>query len=243
MAAPRFFCPDGLAAGATIDLPESVAHYAARVLRLKDGAALTLFDGQGGEYPATLFLQGKRVGAILGPHLARDVELGGEITLVQGLPSGDKMDWIIEKASELGVQRVVPIAAERSVLQLSGARLDKRQAHWQRVAESAAEQCGRNRILDVTPLQTLGAWLGQPASGVRLLCHPALAQPLRAALPAGARHLSLLIGPEGGWSEAELKIAQASPAVQPVRWGERVMRTETAGVAMSAACIALLDWA
>ncbi|MBJ7264881.1 MAG: 16S rRNA (uracil(1498)-N(3))-methyltransferase, partial [Burkholderiaceae bacterium] len=130
MAAPRFYCPIPLAPNCALDLPDDLAHYAGRVLRLRDGAAVVLFDGSGGEYPAHLRIESKRVAAHLGAHVAREAELAGCITLVQGLPSGDKMDWVIEKAVELGVQKIVPIAADRSVLQLQGERLAKRMTHW-----------------------------------------------------------------------------------------------------------------
>lgn len=243
MATPRFYCPQGLAPDTRLALPDALSHYACRVLRLKDGAEIVLFDGQAGEYPARLEIAGKQAWAHLGAFNAREAELAGALTLVQGLPSGDKMDWIVEKAVELGVQRIVPIAAERSVLHLTGERRDKRVAHWRRVAESASEQCGRNRIMQVQAPQTLRQWLDEPADGMRLLCHPQAPTTLRAALAGAPTALTLIVGPEGGWSEAELALAGHAGQVTTLQWGSRVLRTETAGVALAAACTALLDWA
>jgi len=233
-----------LSAGARLPLPAALAHHAVRVLRLRAGAAIVLFNGAGGEYPATLEIDGKEAWAQLGAFDPRDAELAGRIILAQGLPSGDKMDWVVEKAVELGASRVSPIAAQRSVLQLAGARLEKRVAHWSRIAQAASEQCGRNRLMAVDTPATLGAWLEQPADGLRLLCHPeagpSLVEALAAAQP-GLRQLSLLVGPEGGWSDAELALA-ARHGVQAVRYGPRVLRTETAGLALMAAATALLGW-
>lgn len=246
MPLPRFFCDTPLSPGAHVCLPDALAHHAVRVLRLRDGAAMTLFDGTGGEYPATLSIDGKSAWAQLGAYDPREAELAGNVTLVQGLPSGDKMDWVVEKAVELGASRVCPIAAQRSVLQLSGPRLDKRVAHWSRIAQAAAEQCGRNRLMPVDAPLTLRDWLTQAPTGLRLLCHPDATPTLAEAistLPGRPPHeaICLLIGPEGGWSDAELTLA-AQHNVQPVRFGPRVLRTETAGIALISAVTALLQW-
>lgn len=236
-------------------MPDALAHYAVRVLRLRDGAGIVVFDGHGGEYPARLDIDGKRAFVMTEAHDPREAELAGHITLIQGLPTGDKMDWIVEKAVELGACRIVPIAAQRSVLQLRGERLEKRLAHWQRVAQSASEQCGRNRILKVERPCSLQDHMEQSAADehrTTLLCHPDYGSPLSEAV-AGiqAMHataytgitprLSLMIGPEGGWSEAELALADHH-GMKPVRFGARILRTETAGLALIAATTALLDW-
>jgi len=245
MATPRFYCPDGLAANRTIELPQALAHHALRVLRLRDGAAIVLFDGRGGEYPATLRAEdkGKSASALLGAHDAREAELAGEITLLQGIAAGDKMDWIIEKTVELGVHRLVPVAARRSVPQLSGTRLEKRQQHWERVAQSASEQCGRNRIMEIAAPAGLADCLRglDSQAGLALFCHPEAPQSLAQALRPGMQRLALLIGPEGGWSEDELELARGQ-GLQAVRHGARVLRTETAGMALVAAASALLGW-
>lgn len=243
MAQPRFFCSAPLEAHQTQALPSELAHYALRVLRLKDGAAVTLFDGNGGQFDAVLEVDGKTAHAALGARQQIEVELPGRITLVQGLPSGDKMDWIIEKAVELGVHRLIPIAAQRSVVQLSAERQAKRLKHWTRVVQSASEQCGRNRIMSVETPTTLGAWLtARETSEERLLlCHPDADQTLSSAME-GATDFALLVGPEGGWSPDEQQQALDHGA-QPLRFGPRVLRTETAGLALVAAVTALQGWA
>lgn len=243
MSAPRFFCDAPLSASARIALPEALAHHAIRVLRLRAGETVALFNGQGGEYPAVLEIEGKAGFAQLGAFDPREAELAGRITLVQGLPAGDKMDWVVEKAVELGAARVSPIAAQRSVLQLAGPRLEKRVAHWQRIAQSAAEQCGRNRLMAVDAPMALADWLAQPAEGLRLLCHPEADTDLAGLLGAtpGLASLTLLVGPEGGWSDKELTQAREA-GVQAVRFGPRVLRTETAGLALISAAGALLGW-
>lgn len=241
MAAPRFFCPVPLQSHQTLDLPTELAHYATRVLRLKDGAPAALFDGSGGFYDAVLRVQGKQVQAEIGPHHDVEAELPGRITLVQGLPSGDKMDWIVEKAVELGAHRLVPVSAQRSVVQLNAERRQKRRAHWERIAQSAAEQCGRNRIMQVSELASLEQFLtSDQAEGPILLCHPDAGQSL-AEVAQGQPHLSLLVGPEGGWSPEEQELALRHGATA-VRFGSRVLRTETAGLALIAAVSALNGW-
>ena len=140
MMNPRFFCPDGLLPDSDMPLPGPVAHHAERVLRLAVGDAVTLFDGQGGECAATLLALGKQPVARLGPRLAAGRESPLQITLVQALASGDKMDWVVQKAVELGAVAIQPVAAERSVLKLAGDRADKRVAHWQQIAVAACEQ-------------------------------------------------------------------------------------------------------
>jgi len=245
MSIPRFFVPLPLQPGATLVLPETVAHHALRVLRLPVGSPIVLFNGEGGAWQATLAAQGKQALAELTAFDPRDTELPGRVTLVQGIATGDKMDWIVEKAVELGAHTVAPIAAQRSVLRLSGERLEKRIQHWQRVAQAACEQCGRNRLPVVRAPVTLAQWLADPANaeGLRLMCHPDASDTLAGALPARptAAALTLLVGPEGGWSDEELELA-GRHEVRRVRFGARVLRTETAGVALLAATGALLGW-
>jgi len=243
MPVPRFHCPGPLAAGAAIELPEAIAHHALRVLRLRPGAAIVLFDGTGGEYPARLLAGDGPARAELGAHDPREAEPPLPVTLVQGLPAGDKMDWVVEKAVELGAHRIVPVAAQRSVLQLSGSRLEKRLEHWRRIARSACEQCGRNRVPRVEAPLSLADWL-RSAEIPQWLCDPQASVPLPSALREAAPHsdgLALLVGPEGGWSDEETALARKLGA-RPVRLGDRVLRTETAGLALLAAAGALLGW-
>ncbi|NYT38495.1 16S rRNA (uracil(1498)-N(3))-methyltransferase [Allopusillimonas soli] len=243
MPTPRFFLPPPLTAAATIRLPDALAHHALRVLRLRDNASIILFDGRGGQFPATLQIHGKGASAILGAHDPAEAELAGQITLVQGIASGDKMDWVIEKAVELGACAVVPIAAHRSVLQLSGDRLRKRMAHWRRIAQAASEQSGRNRIMRVDEPRHLAHYLEEAdaTSQPALFCHPDASSTLAHALHGVRDKFALLVGPEGGWSEEEQALARAR-GLQPVSFGKRVLRTETAGLALMAACSALLGW-
>jgi len=230
---PRFFCPDGLLPASDMPLPSAVAHHAERVLRLAVGDPVTLFDGQGGECAASILAFGKQPLARLGPRLAIERESPLQITLVQALASGDKMDWVVQKAVELGVAAVQPVAAERSVLKLAGERADKRVAHWQQVAVAACEQSGRNRVPVVGEILPLAKYLARPFDGTRLILAPgadgALARKARPARP-----LAILIGPEGGWSPAELDLA-ARAGCEPLALGPRVLRTETAGLAAMAA--------
>ena len=229
---PRFYCPQALLPATTIELPEAVAHHL-HVVRQQPGDELVLFNGEGGQVRARLVEVGKRrASAEVLAHEAVDVELPFRVTLVQGLPEGSKMDWIVEKAVELGAAAIQPLAARRSVVKLAGDRADKRLAHWQAVVVSASEQCGRNRLAEVAPLQEFGRWLAEPASGaVRILLSPradaSLAQWTRATPP---REVCLLVGPEGGFSLDEEDAAIAAGAL-PLSMGPRVLRTETAGLA------------
>lgn len=240
MSPPRFFCETPLADGGRIELPAALAHHALRVLRLADGVPIVLFDGRGGQHSATLRVEGRRALAELGPHEAVESELRGRLVLIQGLASGDKMDWIVEKAVELGVTELRPVAAERSVLRLSGTRLDKRLDHWRAIARSASEQCGRNRLMAVHPPEPLAACL-ETVGGPALFCHPDGPLDFRAALADVRDSLTLMVGPEGGWAPDELTLARRR-GLAGARFGARVLRTETAGLALAAAATALLDW-
>jgi 16S rRNA (uracil1498-N3)-methyltransferase len=230
---PRFYCPQPLASGATVDLPESVAHHL-HVVRVQPGAALTLFDGHGGQYQATLLDIGKRrASASVGAHEAAEVELPYPVTLAQGLPEGSKMDWIIEKAVELGVAAIQPLAAQRSVVRLSGERAEKRHAHWQGVIVAASEQSGRNRLAALTPVMEFGRWLAAPheAQRQRILLSPRATQSLAGWAQANPpQALTLLVGPEGGFTREEEDAALAAGAL-PLSMGPRVLRTETAALA------------
>jgi 16S rRNA (uracil1498-N3)-methyltransferase len=228
---PRFYCPQPLIPGSFVDLPEAVAHHL-HVVRQQSGDELVLFNGEGGQARARLAEIGKRrASAEVLALEAVDVELPFRMTLAQGLPEGSKMDWIVEKAVELGAAGIVPLAAQRSVVRLSGDRADKRLAHWQAVVVSASEQCGRNRLADVAPVQDVNRWLAAPTTGTRILLSPradaSLAQWVRAT---PAQDVTLLVGPEGGLTDQEEDAARAAGALA-LSMGPRVLRTETAGLA------------
>jgi 16S rRNA (uracil1498-N3)-methyltransferase len=230
----RFFCPGPLHAGTDFPLPREVAHHAERVLRLGVGAEVVLFDGSGAEFPARLTALGGQPRVRIDRRREPLRESPLDLTLVQALAGGDKMDWVIQKAVELGVSGVLPVAAERSVVKLAGERADKRLAHWRQVAVAACEQCGRNRVPEIGAILPLPRYLaGQRAGFLRLLLDPEGGRRL-AELPRPEGPVHLLIGPEGGWAEGELKVARSAGCV-PIRLGPRVLRTETAGLAVAAA--------
>jgi 16S rRNA (uracil1498-N3)-methyltransferase len=239
---PRFFVAGPLAPRVTVSLPDDVVRHV-HVLRLQTGDSIVLFDGSGGEFHGELLEIGKKSAmAQLGHHVEREAEAPYRVTLAQGVAGGDKMDWLIEKSVELGVSAVVPLIAERGVVRLSGERAAKRQAHWQALTRAACEQCGRNRIPDVSPALSLSGWIdGLPSAldgELRLLLSPR-AEVSFATLPATPPDapVIVLIGPEAGFSPAEeAMIVDAGFAALGL--GPRVLRTETAGVAVLAALAA-----
>lgn len=232
---PRFYCPQALVVGAAIALPDHVAHHL-QVLRLETGAQVTLFDGEGGEYMATIVsMEKRRAMAEIRLFLPREAELPYTVTLAQALPEGSKMDWIVEKAVELGVTALQPLAAQRCVVRLSAERATKKATHWQGIIIAAAEQCGRNRLPNLADTADFSAWIGQHDMHKRILLTPRADQPLS----QWARHqppqpVTLMVGPEGGFSEAEENAALAHGALA-LSMGPRVLRTETAGLAALAA--------
>jgi len=238
MMISRFFFPCPLPDSGEIELPDAQAHHALRVLRLRDGDPLVLFDGRGGELAARLQVRGRDAFAVRGEHHALERESPLSLVLVQALASGEKMDWIVQKAVELGVSALVPLQAERSVLKLSGDRAHKRVAHWRQVAISACEQSGRNRVPEIEPITGLREYLvSSAAAASRLVLTPVDGRRLASlARPEAALHL--LVGSEGGWSDDELAMCRAAGCV-PVGLGPRVLRTETAGLAAVAALQAL----
>jgi 16S rRNA (uracil1498-N3)-methyltransferase len=238
MNLPRFYCREALSPGAHVELPEPVARHAVRVLRLPPGAPVMLFDGRGGQYPAHIErIERDRVYAELAAWQDVERESPLSVTLVQALQAGDKMDFTIQKAVELGVRDIVPVESRRSVLRLAGERAAKRVAHWQGVVASACEQCGRNQVPLVAPVEKLENWLARPAPGVlRLMLAPEAEVTFASIRPAGS--VQLLIGAEGGLDPQEM-IAARQAGFQAVRMGPRVLRTETAGLAAMAAMQAL----
>ena len=235
---PRFHCPMPLAVGQNLDLPERVAHHAINVLRLRGGDVLTIFNGAGGEYRARIAgIERTRVRVEVSGWLATEREPPLSITLVQALQAGEKMDLTVQKAVELGVDRIVPVISRRSVLRLEGERALRRLEHWRGVVVSACEQCGRNRLPEVLLPERLEHWLARnsPAGGVRLMLAPAAGCSLAniQGPPVGGA-VELLVGAEGGLAPEEARLA-ALAGFLSVRLGPRILRTETAGLAALAA--------
>lgn len=233
---PRFFCPSPMSIGSHLDLPADVAHHL-HVVRMTAGEQVTLFNGEGGEYTATLTsLEKRRASVEIKAFSPREAELGHAITLAQALPEAAKMDWIIEKAVELGVAAIQPLATQRCVVRLSAERAARRREHWQGVIVSAAEQSGRNRLPALAEVADFKNWIGRQDLHKRILLSPRADQ----SLSDWARHhpaqsLCLLIGPEGGLSEQEEDIACSHGALA-LSMGPRILRTETAGMA-AIACL------
>ncbi|MQA52141.1 16S rRNA (uracil(1498)-N(3))-methyltransferase [Pseudomonas piscis] len=226
MRLSRFFIDTPLSLGEH-ELPEAQAHYIARVLRMAEGDALQVFDGSGQEFRGTLVEVGKkRVRIGLDESFAGQPESPLRIHLGQGLSRGERMDWAIQKATELGVDQITPIFSERCEVRLKDERADKRLLHWRQVAISACEQCGRSKVPVIHPPLLLADWLKQTAADLKLVLHP-VAQPLESH--ARPETLAFLIGPEGGLSDAEVEQAQGAGFL-PARLGPRVLRTETAPV-------------
>jgi 16S rRNA (uracil1498-N3)-methyltransferase len=216
--------------GAQLRLQGSAATHIARVLRLGRGAALTIFDGRGGEYAARIAeLRKDTVLVDVGEHRKIERESSLSVTLAQGISRGERMDFVVQKATELGVRRIAPVTTERSVVRIEeGPAAEKRLRHWRAIAVAACEQCGRNRVPEIAPPQTLEAWLASLASHtVRLLL--SVEGGSVSELPA-ASDLTLLIGPEGGLTDEEQRRAREAGFIG-LRLGPRVLRTETAALA------------
>ena len=235
---PRFHCPAPLHPGATVELPAEAAHHALKVLRVGAGDTAILFDGRGGQWTASLEPHGKHLHAKLDAYSQIDLDPPLQVTLVQCIAAADKMDFIVQKAVELGVTAIQPIAAKRSVVRLSGERMERRVAHWNAIAVSACEQCGRNRVPLVAPILDLPQYLGSASAQncARLICLPQGGKRLR-DIPA-PESLTLLIGPEAGFDDSEIMAAAVAGFV-PASLGPRVLRTETAGPAALAAVMSL----
>ncbi|HWP95101.1 MAG TPA: 16S rRNA (uracil(1498)-N(3))-methyltransferase [Gammaproteobacteria bacterium] len=239
MRAPRLFQPGPLATGETVALTPTAAAHVTRVLRLRPGDALVLFDGRGGEYAARLTAIGRDgVTAAVLEHHAREVESPLAVTLLMGLARGERMDFALQKATELGVARIVPVVCARSVVHFDAARAAKRLEHWGGVVVAACEQCGRNRVPAVEPVITFEQALSRPRAPRALVLDPAEGEALRGLARPAEAVVELLIGPEGGLNAAEREAARAA-GFTPVRLGPRVLRTETAAAAALAALQAL----
>jgi 16S rRNA (uracil1498-N3)-methyltransferase len=229
VALPRFFIDADLAVGQRVGLPQAASHHATHVLRLRDGERIVVFNGRGGEYAATLTVGGTATDLLAFDATDRESELS--LSLIQTWVALEKVDWIVEKAVELGAARILLAPARRSVVRLEGARLAKRVARLRDIAVSACCQSGRNRVppVDAFPslADALGTGLDSEARGVAL--DPSSADTLM-TITQGARQVAIAVGPEGGFDEDELALAERV-GYRRGRLGPRVMRTETAGLA------------
>lgn len=233
---PRFHCPVALSVGSTLALPAGAARHV-QVLRLQPGDTIALFNGEGGEGEAVITRMGRSdVEVQIVRHTPVERETARAVHLALGMPANERMDWLVEKAVELGVASLQPLQAERSVLRLSGERAEKKRSHWQGVAVAACEQCGRNRVPPVHPVRSIVECLRGEIPRQRLLLSLA-----PDGVPLGEQRHQLdegpvlfLSGPEGGLSPAEEEAARAAGFV-PVSLGPRILRAETAPLAALAA--------
>jgi 16S rRNA (uracil1498-N3)-methyltransferase len=238
-AGARFFVPAKLGSGTEVRLPTGTAHHAIRTLRLGVGDPIVLFDDLGGEYQASICrIDRDLVIAKTGPFVDRSTESPLNLVLAQGISSSERMDFTIQKAVELGISAVQPLATERSIVRLTSERAARKSAHWRKLAIAACEQCGRNRLPEIFDPQKLTDWLGQqPDDGVedelRLLLAPA-ADIGFSDLPEKVGRIVLMVGPEGGLAPDEIAAAQRR-RFQSVRLGPRILRTETAALVALAA--------
>ncbi len=229
MRIPRIHTGQVLQAESTFELEPGPSQHIARALRMQVGDALILFDGRGGEYPATISALAKRhVTVSTGAHRALEVEAPLAIHLGIAVSRGERMDWVIQKATELGVAEITPLFSKRTEVKLKGERAEKKQRHWQQIAISACEQCGRNRVPAINPTLQVANWIQATSADLRFVLHHRHEQPPQ--YDTAPASLALLIGPEGGLSVQEITAAE-NAGYLGLRLGPRVMRTETAPVA------------
>ncbi|HEU4487202.1 MAG TPA: 16S rRNA (uracil(1498)-N(3))-methyltransferase [Povalibacter sp.] len=226
----RIFCEGPLTNGATVTLPAAGAYHVARVLRMRVGAPLVVFDGNGSDYQAEIVeVDGDKVLVTLHSQAPGTGESPIRITLVQGVSRSERMDWTLQKATELGAAAVSPVLTARSVVRLDANQAAKKQAHWRGIVVGACEQCGRSKIPPVSlPVSLRDYFANVRKDGMRLVLSPSAPASLAgiASLPS---KVELLIGPEGGLDDDEIAAAQ-KVGFMPVRLGPRVLRTETAAV-------------
>jgi len=229
MRISRFFYPELNITHTQFSLPEAAHRHAVQVLRLKKGALINVFDGQGQEYEATLEQVSKRESvAVLGQKIESQNESPLDITLLQGISRGERMDYALQKAVELGVNKIIPVVTERCNVQLSNGRAEKRLSHWKGVMVSACEQSGRSVLPDLTNMMSLDEAMLINQQSSRLVLDPLAKQGFTTL--EKQQQVTLLIGPEGGLSEQEIDVV-TEHNYQTVNFGPRILRTETATVA------------
>lgn len=242
MRLTRVYVETVLTPGAVVELPRETASHLAKVLRARSGDSLILFGGDGREYPGAVeSVRGSRVTASVGDGAEVDRESPLAITLVQCVPRGDRMDFVVQKATELGVTRIVPVLSQRSVVRLDAAQAESKAAHWRAVVVNACEQCGRNRLpaiaAPVPLIEYLGssaaAGAGAPAAGApaaRFVLEPDLEAAAAPAALETAAHIAVAVGPEGGFGDEELEAFRIA-GFRKLWLGPRILRTETAAIA------------
>ena len=229
MRLTRVYVDAPLASGMRVTLQGGAAGHLTRVLRLRVGEALTVFNGAGGEYAASIeHAHAGRVAVAIGELRAIERESPLTLTLAQGVSRGERMDLVVQKATELGASGLAPVLAERSVVRLTAQQAERRLNHWRAIAIAACEQSGRNRLPAIASPVPLKDFLRTSDGSMRLLLSPAATATL-ADLPRLVSAITVLIGPEGGLAEAEQEAAVAA-GFKPVRLGPRVLRTETAAI-------------
>ncbi len=234
MPEPRIHLPVPLAVGQTVELDENARRHVVQVLRLRAGDGIVLFNGEGGEWPATIVEAGKRsVQARIESFTDIDRESPLNVHLGLGISKGERMDFALQKATELGVARITPLFTERVVVRLDDKRLAKRQDHWRGVIVAACEQSGRNRLPVLHDAMSFADWLAVRDEACRLFLDPVAARSLK-DLPAPETRVALAIGPEGGFSARERDRIRERDFTG-VQLGPRILRTETAAMAALAA--------
>lgn len=233
MRISRIFVDMALASGTQIEVPQETAHYLGRVLRLREGAELNLFNGQGGAYQAQIVgFERKSATLAVGDFIAEDCESPLALTLVQGVARNEHMDVIVQKAVELGVRRLAPVICARTQ-RGDPEKFAKRHLHWQKIIINACEQCGRNSLMELLPVQKLDDYLVQDQAATRWVLAPGAQQSWRQQAGVGEGEISILVGPEGGFADDELEQIQAAQW-QAVSLGPRILRTETAALSIAA---------
>lgn len=229
MRIPRIYTSQLLQPNSEIALEPGPSQHLARALRMQEGSELILFNGKGGQYPAIITAVGKKqVSAKTAAFNDREVESPLQIQLGIAISRGDRMDWVVQKATELGVNRITPLLTERTEVKLKGERAEKKLSHWQQIAISACEQCGRNVVPDINPLAVSAHWISSVEAETKLVLHHRADN-----IPAGSsapENIALLVGPEGGLSAGEIAAAEGVGFLS-LRLGPRILRTETAPLA------------
>jgi 16S rRNA (uracil1498-N3)-methyltransferase len=235
MRLPRIYLDQTLRKDAIYELTDDSAHHVIAVLRMRKGQQLILFNGQGGQFTAEIVSTvKKRVVIQVGEYYPINLESELNITLAQGISRGQQMDYTIQKSVELGVARIVPVITEFCTVHLNNERMLKRHHHWKKIIIGACEQSGRTKIPLLEKVQNVEDWISQDTNKLKLILHPESGLPL-SNLDKLVEHLTLLIGPEGGFSQLEYKLAQKN-GYQGLKLGPRILRTETAALAAISMC-------